>query len=57
MTNVEKHYAAQKAVRRHIKQINTWRKIGLSWKGINQTLGLECTHFTLAYHYHHRGLT
>lgn len=38
-----------------IKRINTWRRVGLSWKAIAKTLGVN-NYRTLAYAYHTRWL-
>lgn len=43
-------------VRRQLANIYRWRRLGITWKGIRQHLGLSCMPRTLADHVNGRGL-
>lgn len=44
------------AVRRNIKSIHRWRRLGVEWKVIVQKLNLNCRYDTLSNHYRNLGL-
>ena len=43
-------------VRRRIKNINHWRRLGVPWKAILKQLDLPCNEKTLSYHWRFRGI-